>query len=231
MSKFQNCSKYGHLKLHGLPNAAFHYPRTALYILGTCHKPRPSTSPLQVTLSPPPPLIGGGGGEYNCNDKCNNKYNNAEDGKGLRGEADDGGESYYDGCDVVHVPSIRGVGWRMSTIGPHATALVNNDNDNNDRRCSGGHHAPPLWSAPTPQMLLVNVVNIVDRGQWRWHEGTRGVVVRAMEEEEVCTVVLSHQVPIQPGVDDGGRRSGATLVGLHSRQHQAGEGGGGGAVP
>jgi hypothetical protein len=36
---------------------------------------------------------------------------------------------------------------------------------------------------------------------------------------------------IHPGVDDGGKRSGMMLVGLLDSQHQAGEGGGGGAAP
>ncbi len=33
------------------------------------------------------------------------------------------------------------------------------------------------------------------------------------EDEEVCAIVLICQVLIQPGVDDGGKRSGMTLVG------------------
>ncbi len=52
-----------------------------------------------------------------------------------------------------------------------------------------------------------------------------------MEEEDVRAIVLTHQVLIQPGVDDGGKRSGVTLVGLCGSQRQAGEGGGGGAAP
>jgi hypothetical protein len=52
-----------------------------------------------------------------------------------------------------------------------------------------------------------------------------------VEEAEVRAVVLICQVLIQPGVDKGGKRSSVTLVGLRGRQHQAGEGGGGGTVP
>jgi hypothetical protein len=56
------------------------------------------------------------------------------------------------------------------------------------------------------------------------------VVVPAVEEKEVRTIVVDCQVTIQPRVEDGGKRSGATLVRLCGRQCQAGEGGGGGAA-
>ncbi len=62
------------------------------------------------------------------------------------------------------------------------------------------------------------------------HRGIRGVVICVVEEEEICTVALICQILIQLGVDDGGKRSSVTLVGLRGRQCQAGEGGGGGAV-
>jgi hypothetical protein len=54
-----------------------------------------------------------------------------------------------------------------------------------------------------------------------------------VEEEEVSAVVLVCQAPIHPGVgvDEGGKRSGVALVGLHGSQRQAEEGGGGGAAP
>jgi hypothetical protein len=51
-----------------------------------------------------------------------------------------------------------------------------------------------------------------------------------VEEKEVPAVVLICQALIQLGVDDGGKRSSVTLVGLCGRQGQAGEGGGGGAM-
>ncbi len=90
---------------------------------------------------------------------------------------------------------------------------------------------PPLWFVPSPQMPLVDVVNVINRSHQQRHKGVWGVVVHAMEEEEVHGVVLRGQVPIQPGLDDGRMSSGVTLVGLRGRQYQAGEGGGGGAAP
>ncbi len=57
------------------------------------------------------------------------------------------------------------------------------------------------------------------------------MVIRMVEEEEVSAIVLVCQVPIHPGLDDGGKRSGVILVGLHGSQRQAGEGGGGGTAP
>ncbi len=89
---------------------------------------------------------------------------------------------------------------------------------------------PPLRSVPSRQTPLI-VVNVANRGRRRRHEGIGGVVVRVVEEEEVGAVVLVGQVPIHPGVDDGGKRSSMTLVELGGRQCQAGEGGGGGAAP
>ena len=66
----------------------------------------------------------GGGGEYEgeclfhddrddneCDD--DNEYDDEEDGKGSRRGADDGGESDYDGRDVVRGPSFGSVGRRM----------------------------------------------------------------------------------------------------------------------
>ncbi len=88
----------------------------------------------------------------------------------------------------------------------------------------------PLSSILSCRTPLV-IDNVVDHCQWCQHEGVRGIVVRAVKEEEVRAIVLHHQVLIQPRVDDGGRRSGTTLVGLRGRQHQAGEGGGVDAEP
>jgi hypothetical protein len=42
-----------------------------------------------------------------------------------------------------------------------------------------------------------------------------GVIVCTVDEEEIHAIVISRQVPIQPRVDDGGRRSNKNLVGLH----------------
>jgi hypothetical protein len=97
---------------------------------------------------------GGGGEEYNgeClfgNDQDGNKYDNndeyngAEDGKGLRRGVDDGGESDYDGRDVIRGPSIGGLGHRTLIIGPKAAAAVINYNDDINRRCGGGASCPP----------------------------------------------------------------------------------------
>jgi hypothetical protein len=73
-------------------------------------------------------------------------------------------------------------------------------------------------------LVVVNVANRNDGG------GTRafGACSYAGWRRKVCAIVLICQVLIQPGVDDGGKRSGVTLVGLCDRQRQAGEGGGGG---
>ncbi len=80
-----------------------------------------------------------GNKEYNNN----NKYDDTEDGKGLHGGADDGGESNYNGCDFVCEPAVGDVEWRASIVGPHA-AIINND-DKEDCR-----HAPPSGtSRPT----------------------------------------------------------------------------------
>ncbi len=89
---------------------------------------------------------------------------------------------------------------------------------------------PPLRSVPSRRTPLV-VVDDADRGRRRWHEGVWGVVIRVVEEEEIGAVVLVRQVPIHPGVDDGGTSSGVVLVGLRGSQCQAEEGGGGGAAP
>ncbi len=57
-----------------------------------------------------------------------------------------------------------------------------------------------------------------------------GACSYAWWRRKVRAVVLIRQVLIQPGVDDGGKRSGMMLVGLCGRHRQAGEGGGGGAA-
>ncbi len=57
------------------------------------------------------------------------------------------------------------------------------------------------------------------------------MVICMVVEEEVSAIVLLCQVQIHSRVDNGGKRSGVTLVGLRGSQRQAGEGGGGGATP
>jgi hypothetical protein len=166
---------------------------------------------------------GWGGGEYDgeClfdndrdNDKYNddNKYDNAEDGKGLRRGEDDGWESNYDGCNVICEPSSGG-GGRMSILGPHATVVVD-DNDNDCLHGRGVLFPPPFWLIPSCRMPLV-ITNVANGGRKWQHKGVWGMVVRMVEEEEVGAVALVCQVPIYPGVDNGGKRSSVMLVGLH----------------
>ncbi len=105
----------------------------------------------------------------------NNKYNDEEDGKGLHGGADDGGKSNYDGRDIVRGPSFGGVGWRMSIVGPHATAAVINDNKDNNCHRGGWASCPPTSgpSRPTRRCSLsLMSPTAVDgsgtRGFWAW---------------------------------------------------------------
>jgi hypothetical protein len=94
-------------------------------------------------------------------------------------------------------------------VSPHAAAVVNDDDDNDDRRRGRGEgwHAPPqLQTVPSRWMPLVHIANVANSGRRRRHEGIRSVVIRAVEEEEVRTVVFDCQVMIQPGVDDRGKR-------------------------
>jgi hypothetical protein len=123
--------------------------------------------------------------EYN-ND---NKYNDKEDGKGSHDGVDDGGESNYDGRDVIRRPSFGGVGRRMLIVSPHtAAAIMDNNNIANNCRRSGGRHAPPLRSVLSHWMPLV-VNDVTNRGWWWRHEGVWGVVVCGVEEEgpRCCT--------------------------------------------
>ncbi len=90
---------------------------------------------------------------------------------------------------------------------------------------------PPLRSILSRWMPLVDVVDVAGRGRQRRHEGIWGLVICMVEEEEIHTVVFDCHVTIQPGVDNGGKRSGATLVRSGGRHRQAGEGGGRGAAP
>jgi hypothetical protein len=56
------------------------------------------------------------------------------------------------------------------------------------------------------------IVDVANHGQQRRHKGVQGVDVGVVEEEEFGAVVLVRQVPIHPEVDDGGKRSGVTLL-------------------
>jgi hypothetical protein len=83
---------------------------------------------------------------------------------------------------------------------------------------AGCHALPSLQPIQSRRMPLVDIVDVTNHGRRRWHEGIWGMVVRTVEEEQVRTVVFDHQVTIRPGLDDGGKRSGVTLVRLCGRQ-------------
>ncbi len=177
---------------------------------------------------------GGGGGEYKgeClfnddrdKDKYDddNEYNDKEDGKGLRRGAGDGGESDYNCCNIVRGPSFGSVGQRMSIDGPHtATTIINDDDfDNNHHRGGGASCPPPSGpSCPARRHSLSSMLPTVVDGS-----GTRaiGAWSYAGWRRKFRAIVIIHQVLIQPEVNDGGKRSGVTLVGLHGRKHQAGD--------
>jgi hypothetical protein len=65
-------------------------------------------------------------------------------GKGSCEGADDGGESNYNGRDVLCGLSVKGMGWRMLIVGPHAAVVDNNDNNDCHRRGGGVLPPPPL---------------------------------------------------------------------------------------
>jgi hypothetical protein len=86
----------------------------------------------------------------------------------------------------------------------------------------GGYHAPPPSGPSRParrrsslpmSRTLVYGGGMRAFGAWSY-TGWR---------KKFRALVLIRQVLIQPGVDDGGKRSGVTLVGLRGRKHQAGE--------
>ncbi len=83
----------------------------------------------------------------------------------------------------------------------------------------------------TSLYIALVFLRMLSRLQSARHEGVWGMVVCMVEEEKVRAVVLIRQVLIQLGVDNGGKRSSMTLVGLHCRQCQTGEGGGGRMAP
>jgi hypothetical protein len=117
---------------------------------------------------------GGGGGEYNreclfdndCNGNKydnNNKYSNAEDGKGLRGGADNGGESHYDGCDVVCGPSFGSVGIGRRLLAPTLPPPSSTTTMMTIAPVVGGRHAPPPLVHPVLPTLPI-VVDDADQG-------------------------------------------------------------------
>ncbi len=117
-------------------------------------------------------------------------------------------------------------------ISPHAAIVVDDDDedDNDCRRGGGALCPPPLRSILSRRMPLV-VGDVSDRGRRQRHKGIWGVGILVVEEDKVGAIALICQVPIHPGVNDGGKRSGLTLVKLRGSRCQAGEEGGGGAVP
>jgi hypothetical protein len=93
-----------------------------------------------------------------------NEYNDEEDGKGSPGGADDGGESDYDGRDIIRGPSFGSMGWKMSIVGPHATATILTTTTLTTIAATvAGRRAPPLQFVPSRRMLLV-IVDVADRG-------------------------------------------------------------------
>jgi hypothetical protein len=181
---------------------------------------------------------GGGGGEYNGECLFDNDWTMTNKttmmntttwrmGRGRAGEQTMGGNptTMVTTSSVGCLSGAWGGGHQSSAPTPPSSTATT-------RRIAAaavGRHAPPLRSVLSRRMPLV-VVDVADHGQRRRHEGVWGVVVRVVEEEEVGAIVLVRQVPIHPGVDDGGKRRGVTLVGLCGSQRQAGGGGGGGAA-
>ncbi len=82
---------------------------------------------------------------------------------------------------------------------------------------------PPLQSVSS-QRTPLGVIDVANQGQRRQLEGVWGVVVCVGEEEEVHAIALICQVLIQPGVDDGGKRSGVMLVGYLADNLRRGKG-------
>ncbi len=105
------------------------------------------------------------------------------------------------------------MGHRTSIVGPYAAAAVIKDSNNNYRRHGGGRRAPPPPVCPIPPDAARRCRCRRPRSTVA-AQGRSGVFIRMVEEEEVSAVVLVRQVPIHPQVDDGGKRSGVTSVGL-----------------
>jgi hypothetical protein len=199
---------------------------------------------------------GGGGGEYDgeClfhdasyddeyddDNKYGNEdvYNDAEDGKGLRGGAVDGGnltmtvETLSVGTPLV----AWGIGCRSLAPTPPPPSLTTTTTTT-ITAAVGGCRAPPPSGPSRPagrrsslyrpagcRSSLSMLPTAADGGGTRAFEAWS----YAWSRRKVRAVVLIH-VLIQPGVDDGGKRSGVMLAGLCGRHRQAGEGRGGGAA-
>jgi hypothetical protein len=120
---------------------------------------------------------------------------------------------------------------RTLIVGPHAAAAVIHDDDlNSDCRPGGGASCPP----PSGLSRSPNATRLCGCRQPRLMAVARGCLGRGRMRGgrgRSTPVVFICQVLIQSGVDNWGKRSGVTLVGLGGRQCQAGEGGGGGAAP
>jgi hypothetical protein len=106
----------------------------------------------------------------------------------------------YDGRNVVRRPSVGGRGQRMSTVGPHIAAVVDKNNkDNNHHRGRGALCPPPLWSILSCRMLLVNIVDIVDRSRRWWHRAFGlwlCVCVCVFLASGYGWVTVMHEIPI-----------------------------------
>ncbi len=111
----------------------------------------------------------------------------------------------------------------MSIDGPHATATIIDDDDfDDDHRRGGGVSCPPPSGPSRPSGRCLSspmLPTAVDGG------GTRafGAWSHVGWRRKFRAVVLICQVLIQPGVDDGGKRSGVMSVGLRGRKRQAGD--------
>ncbi len=162
--------------------------------------------------------------EYDDDDK----YDDTEDGKGSRGGANDGGNPTmtFATSSAGRPSAAWGIGCRSSAPTPPSLTTTTTTL----AAAAGGCRAPPPPCGPFRpagrRLSLSMSPTSVDGGGMR----AFGAWSYAWWRRKVRAVVLIRQVLIQPGVDDGGKRSDMTLAGLHGRHRQTGEGGGGGAA-